>query len=292
MNGYILYNNGSIKYSKSIQSKKIKNNKAVAILTECWHPIFGIFYVAQNPKTFKQTMQYATKSVVSYRFLDGVLIEDDDDYLFVKNKYWYNNSSDLFAKIFEIMVNEYIFNDSFWVYDSFFQYIYDDLKIKLKGKKRKKRELSGREFYSKFIGKPVLKKEILQIENNKWSTCNIKKSEGECLFQIYHNIFIKVDSELFKLGKSKIYSDIYLVRDDFILNQREVHGNMNDLDYLRTVFEVYVSKYVIRKLEAYEDDDTYLVKTRVKFKNKKLNKKKYKFGKFIRKYFIDMNKTI
>lgn len=292
---YILFKDGSVNYTEITKKVKIKASKVKAIFLECWHPVFGFFYVAQNPKTFKKTMDYAKRSIVSYRFLDGILVDDEDDFLFVKNKYWYYNPQDLFSKIMEICINEYIFNDAFWIYDSFFQYIYDNVKVKLKGKKRKK-TMSGYNFRSKFIGyKSIFKKDIIQISKDKWSEKSMKKAKNECFVQLYTNIYFKIDSKLFTLGKYDIYSDIYLVQDDFVLNEHHAWGKLNKIEFLQNILETYVSKYIIRKLERGENEegklvDTYKVKTHVKFKNKKINKKKYKFGKFVRKFFVDIKK--
>lgn len=297
MKCYVLFRNNSSEYVDFDKTKKYKKGEVKAILLECYHPVFGFFYVAQDFKTFKKTMKYANKSTISYRFLDGTYVDNEDDQLFVKNKYWYYNASDLFSKIVEISINETIFNDFFWVYQSFYQYIYDDIKIKLKSSKKKK-TLSGNQFYKKYIYnyKDIFSKDVIEINNNKWNNVSIKNASDICLVKLFNNIFFKVDSKIFKLGKYLITSKLYLVDDIVIENidapllKKELTNKLNKPEGLFDLLMVYVSKYVIRKLERIDDQDVYLVECKIKFNNKKLNKKKYKFGKFVRKYFVDIQK--
>lgn len=298
MNGYILFKNGSYEYTEFNKKLKYRKGEIKAFLLECYHPVFGFFYVAQDLKAFKKTMKYANKSTITYRFLDGTYVDEEtDDELFIKNKYWYYSANDLFSKVMEIVINEYIFNDFFWVYSSFYQYIYDDIEIKLKGSKKKK-TLSGNQFYKKYIfdGKNIFDKNVINIsDTKKWSNVSIKKASDICLVQLYDNIFFKMDSKIFKLGQYTVESKLYLLIDDPIqddepLFTKTLINKLNKTIGLSNLLEIYVSKYVIRHLERIEDHDVYLVECKIKFDNKKLNKKNYKFGKFVRKYFVDIQK--
>ena len=290
MNAYALLKNGKHEYFEATlkNCKKYSHGEIEVFLLECWHPIFGFFYVTQKYKEFKKLLSYKNPKV-SYMFLDGILVEnEDEEYLFVKNKYYYRQIDQLFAKMLEIYINENIFNDSFWIYDSFFQYIYDDIKVNVKTKKKKKKSFKGNAFYSKFINhKPIIKKNFLTInETNK------SKSSKDIVFsQIYPNIWFRIDSKIFDIGKFKIDSKIILTYideyDESILNERYFNSkNQSDMMKLKIILETYISRYVIGKLE----NGVYKVKTTVKFKNKKINSMKYKFNKFVRKYFIDINK--
>lgn len=298
MNGYVLFKNGSYEYTEFNKKSKYRKGEIKAILLECYHPVFGFFYVAQDLKAFKKTMKYANKSTITYRFLDGTYVDEEtDNELFIKNKYWYYSANDLFSKVMEIVINEYIFNDFFWVYSSFYQYIYDDIEIKLKGSKKKK-TLSGNQFYKKYIfdGKNIFDKNVINIsDTKKWSNVSIKKASDVCLVQLYDNIFFKMDSKIFKLGQYTVESKLYLLSDDPIqddepLLTKTLINKLNKTVGLSNLLEIYVSKYVIRHLERIEDHDVYLVECKIKFDNKKLNKKNYKFGKFVRKYFVDIQK--
>ena len=102
---YILYKNGNYEYTEYKKKLKLKPGKINSIMIECWHPVFGIFYVAQDVKTFKNTIKYASKSTISYNFLDGTYVDENDEDLFVKNKYWYNKPEELFSKIMEIIIS-------------------------------------------------------------------------------------------------------------------------------------------------------------------------------------------
>lgn len=298
MNGYVLFKNGSYEYTEFNKKSKYRKGEIKAILLECYHPVFGFFYVAQDLKAFKKTMKYANKSTITYRFLDGTYVDGEtDDELFIKNKYWYYSANDLFSKVMEIVINEYIFNDFFWVYSSFYQYIYDDIEIKLKGSKKKK-TLSGYRFYKKYIfdGKNIFDKNVINIsDTKKWSNVSIKKASDICLVQLYDNIFFKMDSKIFKFGQYTVESKLYLlsydpIQDDEPLLTKTLINKLNKTVGLSNLLEIYVSKYVIRHLERIEDHDVYSVKCKIKFDNKKLNKKNYKFGKFVRKYFVDIQK--
>lgn len=298
MNGYVLFKNGSYEYTEFNKKSKYRKGEIKAILLECYHPVFGFFYVAQDLKAFKKTMKYANKSTITYRFLDGTYVDEEtDNELFIKNKYWYYSANDLFSKVMEIVINEYIFNDFFWVYSSFYQYIYDDIEIKLKGFKKKK-ILSGNQFYKKYIfdGKNIFDKNVINIsDTKKWSNVSIKKASDVCLVQLYDNIFFKMDSKIFKLGQYTVESKLYLLSDDPIqddepLLTKTLINKLNKTVGLSNLLEIYVSKYVIRHLERIEDHDVYSVKCKIKFDNKKLNKKNYKFEKFVRKYFVDIQK--
>lgn len=293
---YILYKNGNYEYTEYKKKLKLKPGKINSIMIECWHPVFGIFYVAQDVKTFKNTIKYASKSTISYNFLDGMYVDENDEDLFVKNKYWYNKPEELFSKIMEIIISENILNDIFWITSSFFQYVYDNVKIKLKGGKKKK-TLSGPKFIAEYIDKPnIFRDKIIKLKNGKWENKNIKKSSGKCFVELYKNIFFRVDLDIFKLGKYALKQDIYYVyleeeiTSDMLICDRAISPDKK-LHRLYYTLEVYISRYIVEQLERWDDEEIYQVINTVDFKNKKLKKKKkYKFEKFVRKYFVDIDK--
>lgn len=297
MNIMVLHRNNKYEYYDNVNKKilnNIKSSKIKLVLVETHHAVFGKFYVGLKPKLFKKLVSFKN-FVLSYRFLDGILIDDDDQYLFVKNKYWYNSLDKLYSKLIEIYINENIFNDSFWIYDSFFQFIYDKLKLKLKKKKSSK--IFGSNIYNKlFESNKILDKLIINLKNNNWKSTNKIDYKSESLIQVYDNIYFRIDSKIFKTGKHVLNSKICLINEDYVLNERESilklnkannkKLNIKDIFNLRLLLEIYVSKYVICTLESYDDYDTYYVKTKIK----NINKKRFKFGKFIRKFFVDIEK--
>ena len=296
MQFYTLFKNGEyVSPEEQPRKFKYKKGEVKAFLIQCWHPVFGTFYVAEKYDTFRKIKKNMKESIVTYRFMDGIAVDlEEEEYLFVKNKYWYYNQSDLFAKMMEIYINENIFNDSFWVYDSFFQYIYDNVKIKCKIKNKKKKTYHGYEFFRKFITadtKKIIKQDVINMKNNSYSLSSIKKAKSSCFVQLYPNVYFEVKSKIFKFGTYNIKSQIYLIDDNpennYILNERYIKGKTDNIRDLSKLLETYVSKKVIRKLESsVEGRDIYkVVNNRVRFKK---NKKKYKFSKFIHKYFIEI----
>ena len=290
MKAYVLFKNGNIKFCNKYKNSKFKNGSVSAYLIECSHPVFGIFYVAVKPKQMRY-LNKIKRSVLTYKFLDGILVDpEEDDYLFERNKYWYNNQSDLLSKLLEIVVCENIFNDSFWIYDSFYQYIYSDLKVKLKTKKKNKTIIKSN-LYEKLIGdKLTIKENIINISDyGSYKLTKIKKSSGIPFVQLYNNVFFRIDSKIFDYGKYTLTSRILLCQDNMELNSRTETGNTKNVIDISKLLEAYTSKKVISKLESYAEDQIYTVKTTVKLTSKKKKNKKLKFNKFINKYFVDIN---
>lgn len=288
MIGYILTNDNRIRKLK--EKTKIKNKQVKMILLEEKSQLFGLYYFALSPESYKKLLKIK-QSKISYDFINGEYTgsEDaDEDGLFEHIKYVYNiNPIDIFTKIFEICVAENILNDSFWLHSAFYTYIFTKLKLVLKTNKKKYSYNNIDDMFSKLHIKPILninKKIAVNDDKYKISKGKDIRNTDFHLVQIMHNVYIPVNTKLLKA--KKVVSNISVTVDDEI-EKYEIHSantKFNNLYDQYTIFKLLCDICAKDMIETLSDDlCKYRVPTSFVVNKKKLTRKKFK-----NKYYLGM----
>lgn len=181
----ILYKNK--KYKELSSYRKVKSNKVDSILLAMRSDLYGFSYLTLDPKSFNK-LRHMTNIKLSYRFLDGALVDDSDyedlDDIWVKNIYYYDDPRELLAKLYEISLVEICLNDNFWVFDCFYSYIFENFKVsftyKTKNNIKRLKFNDIRKFYKFLFGDTFLfthvinKNTLISFKDKKYKKTNIE----------------------------------------------------------------------------------------------------------------------
>ena len=126
MNGIVCYRSG--KYHPLEDGRSVKENKVSFILLEVHSCLYGTAYVKMNPKTYNKIKDMQNIKF-RYSFLDGPLMDGDLN-PWIHHTYSYDTADKLFAKMLEILISENVLNDSFWVHECNYLYVFENLRIR------------------------------------------------------------------------------------------------------------------------------------------------------------------
>lgn len=293
----LLYKNRKFKYKKKF--KKVKTSKVESVLMSMKSNLYGYTYFPLSFKIYNKLLKMENIKF-SYKFLDGSVTDDEDfnkSDLWVKNVYYYNNGRELFSKLFEIILIEYCLNDNFWIFDSYYCYMFMNFKLSFNYKTKKYKFKSLTDFYKFIFGKDnllinYLNEGLLTLGKKRYNFINyselknrsklkkfINKYNGNrFLYSMNKSQFVDIESNFLKKIKSiSIQSKLYLKEFD-----ESKYYKFNDIKSTYENYDVealYVlasSPIVVSHLENYENPIiSYYIKNKVlEINGKPLNKKK------------------
>ena len=317
-NDIVLYKNSKYKELKSY--KKVKSSKVDSILLSMNSSLYGISYATLSAKSYNK-LRHMSKIKFSYRFLDGELVDNDDyseDEVWVKNVYYYDDARELLSKLYEIYMTELCLNENFWIFDSFYSYMFDDFKIsfvyKTKNNIKKYKFNNIRKFYKFLFGDESLftfdtnKKSLVSFTSKKYKKLPIKKFNNKRLkkftndknkrYLISMNVTQLVDINpkfLIKYKSIEIESLLYITQiygeavpdtlDSNIQNNIRYKYENYDIGYM---YMMGSSPVIVRNLESSDTSCiSYYTKNKIKKINgtKPKNSKLKKFNYIFKKYF-------
>lgn len=319
-NDIILYKNSKYKELKSY--KKIKTSKIESILLSMNSSLYGLSYLTVSPKTYNK-LRHMSKIKLSYRFLDGELVDNDDyseDNIWVKNVYYYDDPKDLLGKLYEVYMTELCLNENFWMFNSFYSYMFSDFKIsfiyKTKNNIKKYKFNDMIKFYKFLFGDGYIftydkhKKSVLSFTNKRYKTLAINKFiDNKKLLKNF--IDDKNKKYLISLNKSqlvdinpKFLTKYKSIEIESLLYITEIDGqdSLSTLDsYIQNNIKYTYKDYNIGYfymigcspaiVSSLESSNTSLISYYTKNKirkingNKPKNKKLKKFNYIFKKYF-------
>ena len=312
-NDIILLKNKKVMYNL----KKVKPSKVNFSYMNLKSNLYGDTYLLLHPKDYNKILKIKNVKF-SYKFLDGQLVDNDEFYesdVWVKNIYYYDTGRQLLEKLDEIKMIEFVLNDTFWLFDSYYSFIFNEFKIKFEYNNKIYKFNNIINFY-KFIFKYTNKKNFKQsfgfISNEKrYKLLSQKDIEDKSKykkainkFNNYNDLFIKLSEYTYVKVNKKFFKEIDNLEGESLLYITEIDGEdalkvidtyvQNNIDYKYekpNICELYVqaiSPIVIDSLESSNTDYIqYHIENRLCKINGKSIKKKSKnyFNKIIKKYF-------
>ena len=302
MIGYALTEKGKVKMYKK---RKYKKSRTYGFLMEQKSSLMGRYYKFISPTTLNKINKINSCSL-SYSFLDGSAVDEDEfKSNSVKHKYKYDDIFDLLKKLDEMYISENILNDTFWIFDTYWLYMFHDIKMKIFTNKYMYKFKKSSELY-KFLKCyshdrmiDTMSENILEItKNNKWILYdNIKSARkrisksSRFFINIYSDIYIEVTYEFIsKINSIYVISNLYLSYDYDSTGLTKEKENSYDLEYnpkyhnFSKLLETMLTPKVVSKLESNNGVFSYTIKPVVKYINDKKNKitlKKF-FKRFIK----------
>lgn len=318
-NDIVLYKNSKYKELKSY--KKVKVNKIDSILLFMNSSLYGLSYATISPKTYNK-LRHMSKIKFSYKFLDGELVDNDDyseDDIWVKNVYYYNDPRELLGKLYEVYMTEICLNENFWVFDSFYSYLFKDFKIsfiyKTKNNIKKYKFNDIVKFYKFLFGDGSIftfdryKKSLLSFTKKRYNITSIKKFTNKKLKNLISNdkninyLISLNDSQLVNINPKfltkyksiEIESLLYIteiegqdsssILDSYIQNNIRYKYENYNIEY---IYMIGCSPTIVRNLES---SNTSFISYHTKNKIRKINGSKpknnklKKFNYIFKKYF-------
>ena len=301
MKDLVLFKNNKVKPLK--KNKKYKESKVDSIFIKVHSELFGTAYKRISLKTYKY-MKKISECKLKFSFLNGALTDDTEDelkYLSDTFKYTYVTPIDVLVKLDEIYMTENILNDAFWVFDSFYQYIFYDFKSKvytIKDKKFKYNSISDLYRRFKYKKEPIyfrepVKNKALCIFDSSYAEFDINKksllkninsygSKLKYFANIYQDLYVNINPKFFtKVKKFDIETKILITdyngeKDDY--NSYDLIYTNKDKLKMSTIFERLMWKDVIERLE---EGEVYTCKSKVRVNGKD----KIPLKDFYKKYF-------
>lgn len=302
MNSYVLTQKGKVKLYKR---RKYKKSRTYGFLIEQKSNLIGRYYKFIFPASMNK-INKINSCALSYSFLDGSAVDEDEfNSNSVKHKYKYDNVYDLIRKLDEMYITENVLNDTFWVFDTYWIYMFHNIKMKIFTNKYMYKFKKSSELFKflkidtskKIVDNPI--ESVLEItKNNKWilhydiKSARKKISKSSRFFiNIYSDIYIEVDYEFIsKINSVYIKSNLYMCYDYDSTGLKKEKENSYDLEYkpkyynFSKLFEAMLTPKVVSKLESNNGLFSYDIKPIVKYINNKKNKitlKKF-FKRFIK----------
>ena len=283
-----IFNDGEIKKSKRIKKRKKKFDN-VLICSNSF--MFGKLYYNLNNSGYNKLCS-TNKAILEYKFLDGSATDDDEiKDLSIKYRYTYLNILSFLSKILEIYISENIFNDSFWVYDSFYCYMYHGFKIKLfKNDEYKKYNNINLviDYFNLFkeintAGYAIYKNKYYELDkmSDFYKAYKKFRYKGKFFIQLYPGIYVRINPTYFKDIKNiktsqKIsYYDAYTEDYDVFTARKEIF----DKKQISEILELYYSKSIFKDILP---DDFKIKSKLLKINNEKSD---MSLKEFINKYF-------
>lgn len=314
-----LYKNKKYKAIPINSNKKVKQSRIKNILYCINSDLYGYSYITLTPKIYKK-LQAMKDIKFSYKFLDGEMVDNDEfseSDIWVKNVYYYDSTRDLFSKLYEIVVEEYCLNEQFWVFDSFYSYMFSDYKVsfKYKGKYFKFNDL--KKFYnfifgsySLFNNKTQYNDGLLSFSEKRFKylprTDLIKKSkyrkfykenkDSTMMYTMHSSQFVYINPKFFRNIKSvEVESDLWItelngvdaleVLDSYIQNNITYTYDNYDICIL---YMIACSPLIINNLGSSNCEMIkYCTKNKtLSINGKKIKKKKdRKFNRLFKRWF-------
>jgi len=312
----ILFNNKKYKNISTKSHKRIHSSKIKSILYCLHSDLYGYSYITLTPKIYNK-LRKIKDIKFSYRFLDGELVDNDEFYesdIWVKNIYYYDSLRDLFSKIYEIFISEYCLNDFFWVFDSYYLFMFSDYRVSFTYNKKRYKFNNLNKFYKFIFGEKYLfdnkskyNDGLLSFSNKKYKylsrTSVIDKDkynkfyksnkDSIMMYSLQSSQFVYIDPRFFKDIKSlEIESSLYITELDGTdaLNVLDSY-KQNCITYTYDNYDICVlymiacAPYIVNNLES---SNCNIIKYHTKNEMLSINgkkRKKRKFNRLFKRWF-------